>query len=149
MKNRILAIPAAATAIPPNPNMAAMIAMMKNANAQRSIWPPRETPTGARPRFTLTFTRGVAWPQYTVFRIFARDLRYLGAICTWKLEQAAQMRKSELNRWVDSATHLIYRSLFANPSFSKGACAAISHRWPGAHGVRVQESPEKVTGWQG
>jgi hypothetical protein len=36
MKNRTFAIPAAATAIPPKPKIAAMIAIMKNPIAQRS-----------------------------------------------------------------------------------------------------------------
>jgi hypothetical protein len=40
MKNRIFAIPAAAIAIPPKPNTAAMIATIKNSNAQYSIVPP-------------------------------------------------------------------------------------------------------------
>ena len=37
MKNSILAIPAAAAAIPPNPKIAAMIAMIKKISAHRSI----------------------------------------------------------------------------------------------------------------
>ena len=36
-KNRILAIEAAPSAIPPNPNIAATMAMMKNIAAQRNI----------------------------------------------------------------------------------------------------------------
>jgi hypothetical protein len=40
IKNRILAIPAAAAAIPTKPNRAAIKAMMKNASAQRNISPP-------------------------------------------------------------------------------------------------------------
>jgi hypothetical protein len=36
IKNRILAIPAAAPAIPPKPRNAAMIAIMKNVNAHRN-----------------------------------------------------------------------------------------------------------------
>jgi hypothetical protein len=43
MKKRILAIPAAAAAIPMNPKIAATNANMKNARAQRSIPPPRKT----------------------------------------------------------------------------------------------------------
>jgi hypothetical protein len=41
-KNSILAIPAAATAIPPNPKTAATIAMIRNIADQRSIRPPSE-----------------------------------------------------------------------------------------------------------
>src|SRR5579871_159460 len=37
MKNRTFAIPAAATATPPNPRTAAMIATMRNSNAQYNI----------------------------------------------------------------------------------------------------------------
>jgi hypothetical protein len=37
MKNRILAMPAAAPAIPPNPRTAAMIASTKNASAHESM----------------------------------------------------------------------------------------------------------------
>jgi hypothetical protein len=37
MKNRILAMDAAPAAIPPNPNKAAMIAMMKKMTAYRNI----------------------------------------------------------------------------------------------------------------
>lgn len=37
MKNKIFAIPAAATAIPPNPNAAAIIAMIKNVRAQPNM----------------------------------------------------------------------------------------------------------------
>jgi hypothetical protein len=43
MKKRILAIPAAAAAIPMKPKIAATNANMKNARAQRSISPPRKT----------------------------------------------------------------------------------------------------------
>ncbi len=39
-KNNIFAIPAAATAIPPNPNAAAIIAMIKKISAQVNIIPP-------------------------------------------------------------------------------------------------------------
>jgi hypothetical protein len=42
MKKRILAIPAAAAAIPMKPKIAATNANMKNARAQRSISPPRK-----------------------------------------------------------------------------------------------------------
>ena len=31
------------------------------------------------------------------------------------LAQAGQLRKAELNRWIDSATHLIYHALFTDP----------------------------------
>src|ERR1700676_523109 len=41
-KNRILAIPAAATAIPPNPKTAATIAITRNMAEYRSIDPPSE-----------------------------------------------------------------------------------------------------------
>lgn len=37
MKNRIFAIPAAPAAIPPNPNTAAIIAMIKKVTVQRSM----------------------------------------------------------------------------------------------------------------
>tara|TARA_R100001230_G_C5667077_1_gene171778 strand:+ start:1155 stop:1355 length:201 start_codon:yes stop_codon:yes gene_type:complete len=37
MKNKILAIPAAAPAIPPNPNIPAIIAMIINVIVQRNI----------------------------------------------------------------------------------------------------------------
>lgn len=37
MKNRILAIPAAPAAIPPNPNTAAIIAIIKKVTVQRSM----------------------------------------------------------------------------------------------------------------
>ena len=37
MKNRIFAIPAAAPAIPPKPKAAAIIAIIKNTNAQPNI----------------------------------------------------------------------------------------------------------------
>src|SRR5258706_4334490 len=40
MKKRSLAISADPVAMPPNPKTAAMIAMMKNATAQRSMDPP-------------------------------------------------------------------------------------------------------------
>jgi hypothetical protein len=40
MKNRILAIPADAAAIPPNPNTAAISAMIKKVMAQPSISSP-------------------------------------------------------------------------------------------------------------
>src|ERR1700720_2008239 len=40
IKNRILAMPAAAAAIPKKPKTAAMSATMKNARAQRNIDPP-------------------------------------------------------------------------------------------------------------
>jgi hypothetical protein len=64
---------------------------------------------------------------------FSRDLRYVGAYRAWQeavlrirawramdiffwslLAQAVRLPEVELNRWIDSATHLIYHAIFAD-----------------------------------
>ncbi len=37
------------------------------------------------------------------------------------LAQASRFHESELNRWLDSATHLIYHALFTDPPSAGGA----------------------------
>ena len=36
------------------------------------------------------------------------------------LAQARRLPKAELNQWIDSATHLIYHAMFADPARSTG-----------------------------
>lgn len=58
-KNNIFAIPAAATAIPPNPNAAAIIAMIKKISAQVNIIPPVGLMKTPRSRQKNVFNEGV------------------------------------------------------------------------------------------
>ena len=73
MKNRILAIPAAAAAIPKNPNTAAMIATMRNTTAQLNMVPP------LRGDFNTHFTQGPTentTPVMHPFRLFYVSAQY-------------------------------------------------------------------------